>query len=226
MSLEANNKSGLITRVWQWLKGFAMRHKIISFLVLFYLVSRAVATPIVNPFASDVYTIRGRFPFDKGFALSFRQYAYGTAPWFKRWCGWPFYEEGTCTGDSHWVEPTRIGENHYEVRIYRDRYFSALGGWKEATVFLPYLATAFSDREKMLITSYAGQESSVCIDDEVNLKKFRGNLMCFSQLAHKDFRVLHLADGQPVRSDERLINFWLESELSPMLEKQKQGAKP
>jgi hypothetical protein len=228
MSAETPIQANVMVRAWRWLKAFVWRHKVISALVMVYATWQVVMTPIVNPFASDAYTIRGRFPFDQGFTLSFRQYAYGSAPWFKRWCGFPFYEEGTCSGGAHWIEPKRVGENHYELKVYRDRYFFGLGGWKETTVFLPYLASAAADREMMksMITSYAGDESSVCDGSKESLKEFRNKLFCTSQSRHKDFKAFNLPDGQPVKADERLINFWLESELVPMLEKQQQGVKP
>ena len=226
MNVEIKTDIGVTACIWSWLKGFPKRHKVITTLAVLYVIFKLITTPIVNPFASDVYTIRGRFPFDQGFTLSFRQYAYGSAPWFKRWCGFPFYEDGTCAGGSHWLEPTRIGENHYELKVYRDRYFSGLGGWKEVTYFGAYLTSAAADRDKMLFTIYTNDESSVCDDSEEFLKKYKGQLFCTSQSRHKDFKNLTLTDGLPTKSNERLINFWLERELTPMLEKHKQGAKP
>ena len=226
MTAEIKTDTGLTARIWSWLKGFLKRHKVITTLLILYAVFKLITTPIVNPFASDVYTIRGRFPFDQGFTLSFHQYAYGSAPWFKRWCGLPFYESGTCAGGAHWLEPTRIGEKHYELKVYRDRYFAGLGGWKEATSFLSYVSSAAADRDKMLFTSYINDESSACDDSEESIKKFRGKIFCMGQIDHKDFKVLELPDGQPVQANERLVNFWFYSELTPMLEKHKQGAQP
>lgn len=226
MNAEIMTDTDVTARTWGWLKGFPKRHKVITTLAILYVIFKLITTPIVNPFASDVYTIRGRFPFDQGFTLSFRQYAYGSAPWFKRWCGFPFYEDGTCAGGSHWLEPTRIGENHYELKVYRDRYFLGLGGWKEATSFLSYVSSAAADRDKMLFTSYANDESSVCDDSEESFRERKGRLFCTSQSRHKDFKNLDLTDGLPVKPNERLINFWFESELIPMLAAHKQGAKP
>ena len=39
------------------------------------------------------------------------------------------------------------------------------------------------------------------------------------QPEHKDFKVLRLTEGLPVKSNERLINFWLFVELGDMLKK-------
>ena len=124
------------------------------------------------------------------------------------------------------MEPTRIGKDHYELKVYRDRYFSGLGNWKESTTFLTYVSSAAANREAMLRTSYANDESSVCDDSEELLEKFKGKLYCTSQFRHKDFKHLHLPDGQPVQANERLINFWLERELTPMLKTHQPGAQP
>ncbi len=226
MNAETDTKPRLHHRAWNWLKGFVLRHKIISALVLLYLVSKAITTPIINPFASDVYTIRGRFPFDKGFSLSFNQHAYANALWLRQWCGWPLADEGSCAGGTHWMEPTRIGKDHYELKVYRDRYFFWIGDWKEHTNFLAYVSSTAANRETMLRTSYANDASSVCDDSEEFMKKFNGKLYCTSQFRHKDFKHLHLTDGQPVQANERLINFWLERELTPMLDTHKPGTQP
>lgn len=226
MNAETSTQASVMVRAWRWLKAFAWRHKVISALVLFYLLSKAIMTPIVNPFASDLYTIRGRFPFDKGYELAFDQHVLGQAKWFRAWCGWPLYESGICRAGFEILKPTRIGENHYELKVYRDRYFTGLQGWAHRISHAEYRASSNFDPNYLVIRFYAGDESSVCDDSEEFLKKYKGELFCTSQLTHKDFKVLHLPDGQPVMPNEQVINFWLDSELKPMLEADKKGEKP
>ena len=226
MNTETTTKETLLHRAWNWLTDWVKRHKIISFLVLLYLLSKAITTPIVNPFASDVYTIRGRFPFDKGFSLSFNQSPYGDALWLRKLCGWPVATQGVCTGGSNWIEPTRIGKDHYELKIYRDRFFAGPGNWKESTSSLAYVNSVVSDLSKTLGTRYSNDGSSVCDDSDTTLSERKVRLFCTNQLTHKDFKHLHLPDGQPVQANERLINFWLDSELTPMLETHQPGAQP
>lgn len=226
MSEETPIQASVTVRALRWLKAFAWRHKVISALGLFYLLSKAIMTPIVNPFASDVYTIRGRFPFDKGYELAFDQRVLGQTKWFRAWCGWPLSEEGNCYKGFEVLKPTRIDENHYELRVYRDRYFAGPQGWEHRISHIEYKTDAGIDLNRHSLRDYVGDESSVCDDSEEFLKKYKGELFCTSQLTHKDFKVLHLPDGQPVMPNEQLINFWLDSELTPMLEAHKQGAKP
>ena len=226
MNTQIPTQPNVIVRAWHWLKAFAWRHKVISVVVLFYLLSKAIMTPIVNPFASDVYTIRGRFPFDKGYELAFDQHVLGQAKWFRAWCGWPLYESGICRAGFEVLKPTRVGENHYELRVYRDRYFTGPQGWEHRISHIEYKTDAGIDLNRHSFRDYIGDESSACDDSEEFLKKYKDELFCTSQLTHKDFKVLHLPDGQPVMPNEQVINFWLDSELTPMLEAHRQGAKP
>lgn len=226
MNAETSAQASAMVRAGHWLKAFAWRHKVISALVLFYLLSKVIMTPIVNPFASDVYTIRGRFPFDKGYELAFDQRVLGQAKWFRAWCGWPLSEEGNCYKGFEILKPTRIGENHYELKVQRDRYFTGPQGWEHRISHIEYKMDSGIDLNRHSLRDYAGDESSVCDDSEEFLKKYKNELFCTSQLTHKDFKVLSLPDGQPVMPNEQVINFWLDSELKPMLEANKQGAKP
>jgi hypothetical protein len=226
MNAEIKTDTGVTARTWGWLKGFPKRHKVITTLAILYVIFKLITTPIVNPFASDVYTIRGRFPFNKGYELAFDQRVLGQAKWFRAWCGWPLSEEGNCYKGFEILKPTRIGENHYKLNVYRDRYFTGLQGWEHRISHIEYKSDAAIDLNRHSLRDYVGDESSVCDDSEEFLNKFKGKLFCTSQLTHKDFKVLSLTDGRPVQPNEELINFWLDSELTPMLEAHKQGAKP
>ena len=59
----------------QWLLHWVRQHWIISTLVLLYVTYSGfwwlVFTPIRNPWPQEAFTIRGRFPFDKGYELMF-----------------------------------------------------------------------------------------------------------------------------------------------------------
>ncbi len=209
----------LRTRVWTWVKGFPKRHKIITVLVVLYVLFKIAITPIKNPFASDVYVIRGRFPFEQGFELMFRQEAYGTAHWYRRWCGGIVFKEAICSAGGEFLKPLKLDAQHYEMRLYRDRYFSWFAGWEEQTWHLQFKAKAGVDPSKLLISSYMRDENSACDGGEQSLQKFKNELFCMGQPEHKDFKVLRLTEGLPVKSNERLINFWLFVELGDMLKK-------
>lgn len=226
MNAGIHTKPSVIVRAWGWAKGFPKRHKVITALAILYVIFKLITTPIVNPFASDLYTIRGRFPFDKGYELAFDQRVLGQAGWFRALCGWPLAEEGNCYKGFEILKPTRIGENHYELKVYRDRYFVGLPGWEHRISHVEYKADAGIDLNRHSLTDYVNDESSVCNDSEESIKKFKGTMFCMGQVEHKDFKVLNLTDGQPVKPNEQVINFWFYSELIPMLDAHKQGAHP
>ena len=221
--MTATEPPSLSTRVWTWVKAFPKRHKIITVLVVLYVLFKVAITPIKNPFASDVYVIRGRFPFEQGFELMFRQEAYGTAHWYRRWCGGIVFKEAICSAGGEFLKPLKLDAQHYEMRLYRDRYFSWFAGWEEQTWHLQFKAKAGVDPSKLLITSYMNDENSACDGSEESLARFKDKLFCTGHLNDTAYKHLTITEGQPVNANERLINFWLYAELDAMLKK---GAQP
>ena len=222
MNAETPIQASVTVRAWRWLKAFAWRHKVISALVLFYLLSKAIMTPIVNPFASDVYTIRGRFPFDQGFDLIFVQSTYGTAKWYRRKCGGIQVEEAVCYGERRVLKPTRLDGQNYEIKIYRDRYFAGFAGWKsDAISHAEYKVNMGIDPAKVLNRAYANDENSACDGSEESIESRKGRLFCMGQIDHKDYKRLVIKEGLPLKPSEQLMNFWLYTESDAMLQAEK-----
>lgn len=216
MKAAAQRDENVVVRVWRLGKLFAWRHKVISVLVLTYATWRVVMTPVINPFASDVYTIRGRFPFEQGFELQFIQNAYGDAKWYRRWCGGIQTNNAICRSGRHVLKPTRLDGQNYEIKIYRDRYFSAFAGWKEETWHVEYKADAGLDPIKVMAHSYINDENSACDGSDKSAIRHKGQLFCVGHLNDKDYKHLAIKAGLPLKSNERLLNFWLYTELDVM----------
>jgi hypothetical protein len=222
MTEEASAKVSMTARVCHWLKALAWRHKAISALVLIYAIWQVMMTPIVNPFASDVYTIRGRFPFDQGFELIFVQSTYGTAKWYRRKCGGIQVEESVCYGERRVLKPTRLDGQNYEIKIYRDRYFAGFAGWKaDGISHAEYKVNMGIDPAKVLNRAYANDENSACDGSEESIESRKGRLFCMGQIDHKDYKRLVIKEGLPLKPSEQLMNFWLYTESDAMLQAEK-----
>lgn len=209
------------TTVWAWFKGFPRRHKIITVLLLLYGLWHLATTPIKNPWASDAYTIRGRFPFDQGFELEFLQFAYNTADWHQRWCGGINAERADCSGGHEILKPRKIDGQHYELTVYRDRYFSGPAGWvADPASYRAYQAGA--DPRAMIFLSLApSPDQLACSDSDERLKERSGRMFCMSQKEVKKYRQLVLPLGQINNLKEKIFNFWLDSELDAILHREK-----
>lgn len=221
MSTGIKTQTSMVARAWLWLKGFPKRHKFITTLAVLYAVFKLVMTPIVNPFASDIYTIRGRFPFDQGFELMFRQNAYGNAKWYRRWCGGSNTDDAICRSGYRILKPTRLDGQNYEIKIYRDRYFPAFADWKEETWHLEYKANVGINPEKMPADAYVNEDNSACDGSEESAIRHRGKLFCTGHLNDKDYKNLVINEGLPLKPNERLLNFWLYPDLDALLLKEK-----
>lgn len=218
-----------IQRIAQWLLRWVRKHWIISALLALFAVWHSVwwviFTPIRNPWPQEAFTIRGRFPFDKGYELMFYQNVYGAADWHQRLCGGGvFYLLGvqtstaTCSAGGVSTKPRQIDGQHYEVTLYRDAYFSGLQDWTANTFHTQYKVGVDYNKIKGF-TSYGAPENSACDDSEEFLRKYSGELFCTKQTTHKDYKHLVITEGQPAGLNERIQNFWLESELDQMLNK-------
>ena len=183
-------------------------------------------TPIRNPWPQEAFTIRGRFPFDKGFELMFHQNVYGKAYWHRRLCGGGIFyllgvktSSATCASGGIWTKPRQIDGQHYEVTLYRDVYFAGPQHWT-ANFFHTQYKVGVDYKKIGGFTSYGAPENSACDGSEEFLRKYDGELFCTGQATHKDYKKLVITEGQPVGPNERLQNFWLDSELEQMLPKQ------
>lgn len=210
-------------QVWQWLKAFPKRHRVITGLSLIYIVWSLVTMPIRNPFPQEEFKIRGRFPFDQGYELMFKQNIYGEASWYRLWCGsgifllFGYQQSATCSEGGVWTKPKQIDGQHYEVTLYKDVYFKGLPNWTSNIWHTQYKANAGVDYTKLLVTDYGAPENSACDGSEEFLRKYEGKLFCTKQTRHKDFKHLLIQEGHPAGPNEKIQNFWLDSELEKML---------
>lgn len=208
------------SKVWAWLKDFPRRHKIITVLLLLYGLWHLATTPIKNPWASDAYTIRGRFPFDQGFELEFLQFAYNTADWHRRWCGGINVDRAHCSGGHEVLKPRKIDGQHYELTVYRDRYISGPAGWvADPASYRAYRAGV--DPSTMIFLSLAPSPDRLACDSGVErLSKYEGGLFCMSQKEHQKYGQLVLPLSPGNNSQEKIFDFWLYSELDAIQHKE------
>ncbi len=215
-------------RVTDWMK----HHWLVSGLIVMAVVWKAFwvhfNVPIPNPWPRETYTVKGRFPFDKGYDLVFMQSVYGGSYWHQRLCGMlSFRQLATCGGGGEFFKPRRIDDQHYEVTLYRDYYFPGLPGWRlDATNEWPlaFQSGIGFDYEKSIVVSLGATPIAVCSDQPKDLKRTEGRLMCMDQyddpertrgpIKYKDLQIPlsgQSADGVQVR------DFWLFSELDELL---------
>lgn len=198
---------------------YAKTHKILSAFVGVVLawsaIELVVFTAWKNPFANEVVTIRGRFPFYKGFELVFQQSAVGTAKWYRRWCGGVRAEEAVCRSGSELIQAKPVDDRHYELTYYRDGYFSLFAGWEpEVWMYRAYKKGA--DVEKMGVGWARNNGDLACDGSDEAVAKFENELFCMGATrgeGHKNYKSLSLTEGRPVAQNEQLLNFWLYSEL-------------
>jgi hypothetical protein len=90
-----------------------------------------VLTPSINPHPKDAVTIRGAFPFDKGYDLQVYHVAYTSTPWVNSWCGWPVPGRPiSCRGGRQTLAVKKTDATHYEIVFYRDYYLPGIAGWE------------------------------------------------------------------------------------------------
>ena len=121
-----------ISKFGDCFKSLVKHYKIWISLCMLLVFALICTTPIKNPFAKEKLTIYGDFPYDKGFELEFYQYAYSTADWYSYVCsGFGIIsEKSTCTANREILHPQRTNGRHYELTVYKDRYFLGLVGWR------------------------------------------------------------------------------------------------
>ena len=177
-----------------------------------------------NPFAHDAVTLRGRFPFDQGYELSFYQSATNSYDWHRRLCGWfgMVVSHASCTGAREVLTPKRVDAKHYSLTLYRDYYFKGVAGWQAGYGVNQYASNAEPSVRGLMkgmgpidnrIRNYA------CVNDPATLKKLKGVLFCSDASTHKDYKSLIFTQEQMLDSNEHVLNFWLDSELDLLLKK-------
>ncbi len=218
-------------RVTDWMK----HHWLVSGLIVMAVVWQAFwvyfNVPIRNPWPRETYTVKGRFPFDKGYDLVFMQNVYGGSYWHQRLCGMlSFRQLATCGGGGDFFKPRRIDDQHYEVTLYRDYYFPGLPGWRlDATNEWPlaFQTGIGFDQEKALITSLWPTPVAVCDDSPQSLRELNGKLFCMQQYddasrmeGHLKYKDLDLGLSAKAGPGEKVKDFWLYSELDALLQKE------
>ncbi len=222
-----------MTNLWHQLRAWLRQHWIISSLFVFAALWQVFwwhfSTPIRNPWPKDEYTIKGRFPFDKGYELIFALEVVGEADWHKRVCGGFNVEKASCLAGRVFFKPQKIDGQHYEITFYRDYYFKGLQKWDAYFLDLPYEPQRMTTPEKALSGSSGWKDRPVICDDSKEfLNKFHGRLFCMRQYddperrdGHRKYKDLVLPPNGMVSSNVQIKNFWLESELDQMMAEQK-----
>ncbi len=221
-------------RVSEWMK----HHWLVSGLIVIAVVWKAFwlhfNMPIRNPWPRETYTVKGRFPFDKGFDLVFMQNVYGGSEWHQRLCGMlSLRHEATCAGGGVFFKPRRIDSQHYEVTLYRDYYFTGLPGWTlDGTNEWPlaFRSGIGFEYEKALVTSLWPTPVAVCDDSLQTLERLDGKLFCMQQYNDPsrqagNIKYKHLVLPQTSSDDGnvKIKDFWLYSELDELLVKEQVG---
>lgn len=202
----------LVIRSLEGVHAFLYKHPIISCLIGIYLFFKLIGTawswvltPTINSNPQDPITLRGTFPFDKGFDLVFSQRATTTTPWVNRVCGMFVTDKGIpCHAGYQEVHPKKIDKNHYEITFYRDYYLQGIAGW----VHGGFGQRAYTSDTSSKGTSGLGPQTNEmkCFDNPKDIHKFNGALICVSrnEIGPSIYsKTIHQAE----------INFRLESEL-------------
>lgn len=105
---------------------------VVLFLVAIFILD-LFGGPFVNPSPDKMVTIYGRFPFEKGYQLSFSQEAHTTTILAGFVCGGFGIVRGLsglpCRGGKRLVETKQLDCCNYEISIFRDYYLTGLAGW-------------------------------------------------------------------------------------------------
>ncbi len=220
-------------RVSEWMK----HHWLVSGLIVIALVWKAFwlhfNMPIRNPWPRETYTVKGRFPFDKGFDMVFMQNVYGGSEWHQRLCGMlSLRESATCGAQDVFFKPRRIDNEHYEVTLYRDYYLKGLPKWTlDATNEWPlaFQSGIGFDHQKAMFTSLWPTPVAVCDDSPQALKQFNGVLFCMQQYddltrkeGHAKYKHMQIPLSSQPGSGVQIKDFWLYSELDELLMKQQE----
>ena len=221
-------------RVISWLKRHWLASSLLVLIVTWQVFWWHFNIPIRNPWPQDTYTVKGRFPFNKGYDLVFMQNVYGGARWHQRLCGMlSLRHTATCSAGNVFFKPRRIDGEHYEVTLYRDYYFAGLPGWRlDATNEWPlaFKAGIDFDYEKSMITSLWPTPVAVCDDRPESPQLRLGRLRCMQQYddpsrksGHARYKHLVLPLSAVGDTTTKIWDFWLYSELDEVLLKAEGG---
>jgi hypothetical protein len=184
-------------------------------------------TPIKNPWPEHPYTIKGRFPFDKGFDIVFGLRVAGEAKWHRWICGGINVTYAGCSGGTLYFHPQKVDGKKYQMTMYKDYYLKGLPQWSEANFFdKPYNSQADFDPKKSSIGGNVGWKNIpiICDDSKENLQQYKGAMRCRTQYddperkhGHLRYKHLKLPASQVAGPNEQVMDFWLYSELEEML---------
>lgn len=201
-----------ISKFGDCFKSLVKHYKIWISLCMLLVFALICTTPIKNPFAKEKLTIYGDFPYDKGFELEFYQYAYSTADWYSYVCsGFGIIsEKSTCTANREILHPQRTNGRHYELTVYRDRYFLGLVGWRSTHSFFRAYKKNVSTNITFL-TPEASPSSLTCDGNGRRLSQRQGRIFCSPDDDRQEFKYLVLTEDHSSQFSEQ-INFHLYTE--------------
>ena len=183
-------------------------------------------TPIKNPWPDKPYTIKGRFPFDKGFDIVLGMSVIGEAKWHRWMCGDLNITYTNCSGGFVRINPQKTESKNYQITMYKDYYFKGFPQWSEPRFFD---GIHKFDPETLGIVSTTLLEGVpiICDDSEEGLRKLESQLSCRPQYydenrksGYKKYIHLVLPASSQAGPNEQVMDFWLTSELDEMLKAQ------
>jgi hypothetical protein len=187
-------------------------------------------TPIKNPWPDKPYTIKGRFPFDKGFDIVFGLSVSGDAKWHQWICGGIQVTYAGCSGGTEYFHPQKTDSKNYQITMYKDYYLRGLPLWDESVFFYKqYKAGIAFDFKASVIGGHIVPESApiICDDSEKELSESKGKIFCMRQYdnetrqsGYKKYIHLILPASSQAGPNEQVMDFWLTSELDEMLKVQ------
>lgn len=105
----------------------------VAFSLVALFILDLVGGPFVSPRPDDMVTMYGRFPFEKGYQLSFGHDAYTTSTLAGFICGGFGVVRGasglSCRGGKRPVEVNQLDCCSYELKVFRDYYLPGVAGW-------------------------------------------------------------------------------------------------
>jgi hypothetical protein len=234
--MNANPQAAQHMSFKQKLKRWVGKHPVLCTFLLIVVLWKGFLwhfnTPIKNPWPEHPYTIKGRFPFDKGFDIVFGLRVVGDAKWHRWVCGGFgfFTSHATCDGGIVHFYPNKIDGNTYQITMYKDYYLRGLPQWGESLFFdKPYRPMEAFDPTAMGISSNVPLKGVpiICDDYEKRTGRFRGELRCMPlyddkerKVGHLKYKHLILPTTIPTAPNEQVMDFWLYSELDEMLKTQ------
>jgi hypothetical protein len=183
-------------------------------------------TPIKNPWPEHPYTIKGRFPFDKGFDIVLEMNVIGEAGWHQWVCGGANITYASCRSGIVYFSPQKVDGYNYKFTAYKDYYFKGLPFWSEPRFFDG--VSKFDPKTLgMISTPLLSGVPIICDDSAQGVKKLETKERCrpqyfdeHRQVGYEKYKHLVLPPSGTAGPNEQVMDFWLTSELDEMLKTQ------